>query len=55
MSMSGPWTQFLKRGTASLTLAALLMTLLAQSAAAQWRAEWDKSMAADALNKAAKR
>lgn len=44
--MSGPWTQFLGRGTASLTLAVLLMTLLAQSAAAQWRAEWDKSIAA---------
>jgi hypothetical protein len=44
--MSGGWTQTLTWGTARFVFAVLLMTLLAQSAVAQWRSEWDKSIAA---------
>ena len=44
--MSKRWVQFLARHAASLVFAALPLMLHAQNAAAQWRAEWDKSIAA---------
>jgi hypothetical protein len=48
--MQGSWTQTITRVTASCALAATLLTLHVQSAAAQWRTEWDD----DALNKTGK-
>jgi hypothetical protein len=48
--MQGSGTQTIARVTASCALAATLLTLHVQSAAAQWRTEWDD----DALNKTGK-
>jgi len=44
--MSGRCARLLARGAARLVCAVLLVALFGQGAAAQWRAEWDRSIAA---------